>query len=289
MAPLLRSSVKEQLNCVKDGFSFKNSDQLSLLIETGPEGFRYALLDPRSMELLAIQDYTFQAADRTGLMNCLSELETKLEIFRHEFKQVLITWKDNLFTLVPNALYKPEQKEAFLQFNHSIPSMADIMADEIKAAESRCVYAVAKEAKSFFDTHFPNHRLKHYSTVHIEDSFSSVNRREKQAIISLGQSMLNIAILDKQLCFYNVFQYQSSEDLLYFILLSMEQNGCDPQLTEVYLCGETESGSGVHKILKQYIKQLNFLVGDKRIVRGETFHAVPHHFYYHLIQRILCA
>jgi hypothetical protein len=287
MALTLKSTLKEQLNTVKDGFSFKGSDQLSLVIEAGPEGFRYVLIDPKTMELLALQDYAFRITEKTGLMHCLNEIEGKLELFRHDYKQVLINWKDGLFTLVPNALYKAEQKNVFLEFNHTLPFLSDVLSDEIKAADSRSVYAISKEVKSFFDKHFPNHKLKHFSTVLIEDSINIA--KGKKVIINIGADLLSIAIVDKGLKFYNSFPYQSSEDLLYFILLSLEQNQCDPQQTEVLICGEIEAGSGVHKILKQYIRNIEFMVSDKRIIRSEKFNSLPHHFYYHLINRILCA
>ncbi|MFL5752912.1 MAG: DUF3822 family protein [Bacteroidia bacterium] len=289
MALALKPTLKEQLNCVKEDFSFRNSEQLSLVIEAGIDGFSYLLIDPKNSELLALQAYTFQAMDNTGLLANLKELESRLELFRHGYKQVLVTWRDSLFTLVPNALFKSEQKDIFLKFNHILSPEDQVMADEIRIADSRCVYSLSREVKLFFDKHFPNHKLKHFSTVHIEDSFSQPDRKGKRVVISIGQSLVNIAITDKGLNFYNSFSYQSSEDLLYFILLSMEQNQCDPVLSEVFICGEIESGSGVHKILKQYIKQLHFLVSDKRIIRSEKFNTLPHHFYYHLVNRILCA
>jgi hypothetical protein len=289
MALLTKSSLKEQINCVAEGFTFRNSDQLNLLLETGADGFSYALADARTNQLQAIQAYSFNASDNSALLFNLGELENKLEIFRHSYKNVFINWRDHVFTLVPNALFRNEQKEKYLEFNHHLPKLPVVLSDEVKGADSRCVYAITQDLKNYFDKNFPNHRIRQFASIHLEDAFSHYSGKGVKCIVNIGESLVNIAIIDKELLFYNAFYYQGIEDLLYFILLSMEQSKGDPFSTELLVAGEVEANSAIHKILKQYIKNVNFMVTDKRIIRSEKFAGVPNHYYYHLINRLLCA
>ncbi|MFN6040244.1 MAG: DUF3822 family protein, partial [Bacteroidota bacterium] len=84
------------------------------------------------------------------------------------------------------------------------------------------------------------------------------------------------------------FNYTNPEDILYFALFAMDQNGFD-QLTErVLIAGEIENGSGIHKLLKQYIKNLSFAVTDKSLVRENKIAEMPHHYFFNLLNRLTC-
>ncbi len=286
---LVKANIKEQVNCIKEGFSFKHSDQYVLSIELGSDFFSYLITDPQQNELLALQSYSFSSFNKQDVLHCLHELEGKLEFFKYSFKNTLVTYKAESYTLVPNALFKADQKEAYLKFNHALETDELVLVDEVKAADAKNMYAIPDKIKQFFDSHFPNHRLRHFSSVYIDEVFSlNAMRKEKKCFVNINASRLDVVITGEGLRFCNSFLYQSTEDLIYFILLSMEQNQCDVQNTEIVISGEVEAGSGIHKIIQQYIKQVNFAVNDKRIVRSAPFASLPHHYYFNLINRLFC-
>jgi hypothetical protein len=94
--------------------------------------------------------------------------------------------------------------------------------------------------------------------------------------------------MNNGLKFFNTFNYMSSEDILYYTLFAMEQNGFDAHTDKLLVAGELEAGSGTHKLLTQYIKQVGFAVTDRSVVRGEKLSSLPHHYYFNTINRFVC-
>ena len=286
---LVKLNIKEQINCIKEGFSLKRSDQYTLIIELGNDYFSYLITDPQQNELLVLQSYTFSTYSKQDILHCLHELEGKLEFFKYSFKNILISYTSTSSTLVPTSLFKSSEKETYLKFNHPLDTDELVLVDDVKAADAKNVYAVPDKIKQFFDSHFPNHRLRHFTSVYIDTVFSlNLIKKERKCFVNINASRLDVIITGEGLKFCNSFQYQSTEDLIYFILLSLEQNQCDVQQTEIVISGEVESGSGIHRVIQQYVRSVNFAVNDKRIIRSANFSAIPHHYYFNLINRLFC-
>ena len=143
--------------------------------------------------------------------------------------------------------------------------------------------------KLFFDTHLSNYKLKHISTALIETIFGrSANKNEKKVFLNINSCNFNVLILENGLKFFNTFDFQNEEDILYYTLFACEQSGVDVQSDMLELAGEFEAGSGVHKLMSQYVKNISFAVTEKGIARGEIFKKIPHHYYFNLLNRFVC-
>ncbi len=139
------------------------------------------------------------------------------------------------------------------------------------------------------DKHFSNHRLRHFTSCYIENIAAYYNgKKERKCFVNIDASQLDIIIADGSLLFSNAFNYESTEDLLYYILLALEQNNCDQQNTSLIISGEVESGSAIHQVLKTYMRNIQFAITDKRLKREGGFAKLPHHYYYNLLNRIFC-
>ena len=93
---------------------------------------------------------------------------------------------------------------------------------------------------------------------------------------------------DKQLLLYNIFSTKSDEDILYYLMFSVEQFKLDPNSLKLCVAANRETNDELFKTLKRYIKNVNFAVSDKIIERTETFETIPHHYYFTLLNRLLC-
>ena len=209
--------------------------------------------------------------------------------FSQNYANVYICVSNTLYTLVPAALFVKENKEEVLKFNHNITNDVLILSDEIFSADSHCIYAFDKKTKELLDKTFPNNHVKHKTSCLIEGLPSSASKTHKTCLVNVQGNNMDVALFNKKLLFFNTFEFQTSEDFLYFILAGLEQNGCTLDETEVVLAGEIETGSALYLTLKQYIPKLKFAVTHKSIVKKNDFVKLPDHFYYTLFNLYLCA
>ncbi len=266
----------------------KITEKFTLVMELGNDSFSAIVIDPSTNILHALVKYEFHATGDAELVSILQHLLQQNDFLRIPFRYNFISWVSPQSTLVPIALYKSDQKNSYLQFNHSVSQNAQILTDDLRLSNAKCIYSIQSELKSFLDKQFPNHRLKHHSGILIESILSRSNKKEKNFNLNIRENHMDIVICEESLLFSNSFQFQSSEDLLYFVLFTMEQNKCDPHVTDCIITGDVEVNSPVHNMLKQYIKNIYWGVPHKKTVKQGKFSEIPEHYHFTLLNRLFC-
>ena len=77
-------------------------------------------------------------------------------------------------------------------------------------------------------------------------------------------------------------------DVLYYIMFSIEQFELNPLTLKLFISANRKTDDGLFTALKKYIKHVDFTVSDKLIVRKEAFEQLPHHYYFSMLNRLLC-
>jgi hypothetical protein len=290
MAAVINKIIKEVSETREDDFTGASPEKFQLSLEFGDGYLSYAIFDPVSRFLKKTGKVHFEFSEKKDSYAILfSEWQGATDVIRQGYHSVFLTWNRTGATLVPSAFYSDAKKEELLGFNFGKVQEAQIITEDIKGLDVKVLYAIPNPLKLFFDTRLSNYKLKHISTSLIEILLSSgSSRNEKKALININPGNINLVVMDKGLKFFNTFEVQSAEDILYYTLFAFEQSGLDPQEDKVLLAGEIEAGSGVHKLLAQYIRHLSFAVSDKGIARGTKLAAAPHHYFFNTINRFVC-
>jgi hypothetical protein len=291
MAGLDLQLIKETYLEKEQGFDLNTPSKFCLSVEMGNNYFSYAVFDPVLRFLKLVGKVVFEFNDKKDPYSSLfSELLLKTDVIKPGFHSVYITWNQPGATLVPLAFYSESNKEKLLSFNHSLSQNNKIITDEVRANGIKVIYAIPDPIKSFFDTYLSNHRLKHIATTLLENQLL-LNSKPNQNIvlINVNNSNFNLLMTNKDgLRFFNTFDFQNTEDVIYYTLFAMEQNKFDVTQDRVVLAGEIEAGSGAHQLMARYISKLEFAVTDKTVVRGNGLTHLPHHFYFNVINRFVC-
>jgi hypothetical protein len=282
--------IKEVHEIAEEGFKLSGPEKFQLSLEFGDGFLVYAIFDSVSRFVKKTGKISFNFSEKKdSYASLFSELQGNTDFIKQGFHAVYLTWNKSGATLVPSAFYSDAKKEELLGFNYGKQENIQIITEDIKGIDVKVIYAIPNPVKLFFDTHLSNYKLKHISTALIENMLSEPgNRNEKRAFININSGNFNLLVMEKGLKFFNTFDFQSGEDILYYALFSFEQSGFDPHTGKVTVAGEIEAGSGIHRLLQQYIKNISFAVTDKSIVRGAKMAAVPHHYYFNALNRFVC-
>ena len=70
--------------------------------------------------------------------------------------------------------------------------------------------------------------------------------------------------------FYNIFEYQTKEDFIYYILFTLEQLDLSTETTNISIIGAINEQSELYKILYTYIRNISFLNSKKTIFNNQT-------------------
>ena len=188
----------------------------------------------------------------------LSEALASEELFKSRFKKVLISCFDLPYTIVPTAFFDETKKAEFLQFTTLIGKQDVFLHDEIHSIESKLIYSIDESIKNILDKFFPNHHLI-CGTTQLIQSFLPSKKNKQSALIHFRKNAFDLLLHQKKIIFCNSFSIITAEDVLYFLLSSIELNQFNPSEMEVFISGEIEKDSIWMKMIKKYFQTISYV------------------------------
>jgi hypothetical protein len=137
---------------------------------------------------------------------------------------------------------------------------------------------------------FPNSSIRHSGAVNLSLFFSQHSLIQKNLFLNISEGSIEISVKEgNELLFYNVFNFQSDEDVLYYLLFTMEQLQLNPLHVKLAIAAQKDVSDDLIKNIKKYIKQVDLCVSDASVnLKGELA-SLPKHYYFTLLNQHLCA
>jgi hypothetical protein len=194
----------------------------------------------------------------------LNELKTTVESnveLQQRFDSVICVYQNELSCLVPNELFDESNIADYLKFNAKILKTDYISYDNITSIDSANVYVPLVNINNYIFETFGSFDYKHASTILIETLVqTTTNLLDTTLYINVNTSTFEIiGLKNKELQFYNTFDYSTKEDFIYYILFTLEQLKLNPETIKLFIIGGIDNDSELFKITYKYIRFVDFL------------------------------
>lgn len=212
-----------------------------------------------SIEFLQRKDFDKKVNPIEALEHLKRDITAHSE-FNQSFKSVLVIYQNELSNLVPKTLFDEEQSAEYLKFNSKILKSDFISHDEIAVNESVNVYVPYMNINNFIFETFGVFEYKHASTILI-DAFLQKNIESEEETIYLNVNQQHfelLAIKNNKLLLYNSFEYATKEDVIYYLLFTMEQLHFNPETVQLKLMGLIEKEDSLYSIIYTYVRFVEF-------------------------------
>lgn len=217
----------------------------------------------------------------------ISFLVNNYLLHRKKFEKVNVCLLTTEFTMVPQAFAISDSPKSLLKFATGAGPQKKALQHSLRNL-SFC-FAVEQELLGFFERTFPNVSLRHTGAVNIDLFFSQHSLLQQDLFLSIGDGFMELgARRGQELLFYNTFNYETNEDVLYYLLFTMEQFGLDPLYVKLALSGERGQADELVKSIRRYIKQVEFCVTGPAIELSGELASLPRHYYFTLLNQHLC-
>lgn len=204
-----------------------------------------------------------------------------------KFEKVNIAFLNHDFNLVPEAFAPENSLKPMLNFTTGISPTKGSSAHQIKGVKFS--YAVDIDLLNYFEKTFVNATTRHAGAVGLSLLFSQHSLVGANVFINIHDNHLELAIKENDgLQFYNVFNYTSNEDILYYLLFTMEQFGLNPLQLKLSVAGQLPVSDDLIKSLKKYIKHVSFCVHDPSVKLSGELLQMPQHYYFTLLNQHIC-
>lgn len=275
----------------KNNYSLKLDSYSSevLVLTISNNGFELAAFSKAPYTITKIADINFELTvkDSNELNDYLLQFISESGINKQTLKTIYINWTGNHFTLLPASFYDPEKVSDLLEFNIGKTHEETIITSDVN--DIKLIYSIPGAIKSTIDKLFPSHNLKHIGYSSIKLFFNHFQLKNADMFLNIHKRHTEILIKkDKKLLTYNLYNTNSDEDVLYYILFSVEQFNLNPSSVKLAVAGNKETSSELFNTLKKHIRNIDFAVNDKLLIRKEELEKLPHHFYFTTLNRLLC-
>ena len=264
------------------------TEKCHLSVEIGLNNFSYCLFDTLTFTYILLKKFEFQAKDIKESCEKITNIIASEDLLQKEFYSSLLAFNNFPSTLIPTPFYKEEKNREILSFNHEIE---EVLTDKMHQMDAVNIYSVPTELLNLINKSFPNTQKKCNSSILIDQLLLQNEKTEKTIVYaSIEKKKLEVCVLsENKLEFHNSFTTDTKEDLLYFLLFSMEQLGLSPEKTELVLLDDILKSDEKYNLLYQYVRNISFGNRPENLNFSKELESIKSHQYFCLFSQLLCA
>lgn len=241
-----------------------------LSIQFSLDGFSFCTTNTHN-EVLEFSSYTFSKTKNSPelVLEKLQDIFKKEKSLQYDFETVIVIHQNNLNTLVPNEYFKEDALKSYLKYSIKTIATDLITFDELDFMNSKNVYIPYVNINNFLFQNFGEFEYKHYSSVLLEKLFS-IASNDICCYIHVSKSTFDIVIIkNSNLQFFNIFEYKTKEDFMYYVLFTLEQLELSTEETLVSVLGDIEEDSDLFRLMYTYIRNIDFLSSKNAVFNNQ--------------------
>ena len=258
-------------------FDSNQISNLHLSIELSSSSLSYCIIDTQKYRCLLLSSQKLETDN-------LLEIFSNDDYLSQNFKSKSISFVNFANTLVPFELYEKEDKENLFALNHELND--EVLLEDNLREEIINLHAVPKLFFQTIKNILPAATLRSQSSILI-NNFTNLNLKVETMFLYLKDSFVNIVVTKgKNLLFQNKFNYVTKEDLLFYVLFSIQElNFSNEDINTIVYGNVTEDE---FSILYDYIRNIKYGNKLKDISCSNEFNSIENHCYSILYRQFLC-
>lgn len=281
---------KEQL--IKIEASSFNRDLISkyhLSLQVSLKSFSYALLDTEELSYQFLKNHHITSSSIDDAINKINEICSSENLLESSFSSSSLTFAGFPSILVPEEVYSSESTKEIYKFNHNIESHEKIITDKLNKQSAYNIFSTHQRLYDMSVNLFPDAKIKSLSSILLDQLANIQVEIGKRIYLYKHSDWISIFIFNgEELIFQNKFNCKEKEDVLYYLLFTMEQLKLDPEICPVIVLGEIKKQSETYLLLYDYVRHLKSAKRPHNFIFPDAFNVLEEHQFFGLFTQVLC-
>ena len=238
----------------------EKTSNMKLSIHISLNGLSFCIIDLISNEIDFLRTYSLSKnTTPKELLKTLKKGFKENNELSNSFSSVKIIHYNNLSTVVPEPLFDKNNALSYLKFNSKILQNDYAAYDEIFNNECVNVYIPYVNINNYIFKMFDSFVYNHYSSIILE----KVKLNEKNTItpslyLNINSNHMELIYFVKnKLIFYNRFDFSTKEDIIYYLLFTIDQLKLNPEEIPLVITGNISEDDDNYKIIYEYIRNVS--------------------------------
>ncbi len=267
---------------IKDD-SFGNGIEQKLSVRIASTTFEIAVLDTSRSTIVAFESWRFDNNDDPGnFADSLEKIRSDSFSLGRHYNKANVIIDSAVYTLIPAELFKEEEAEKYIEFNHSLASKEAVHFDSIESIAVKNVYQVPLSVEKVCRQWFTDLKFQNTCTILINSRLKIKSTPETVFVYFSGNRFDVIVADNGRLKFCNSFTFSSAQDIIYYILNVYQKLGMDTSATPIMLAGEITKESSGYETIYRYIRNVSFAQRPDNIQLCEALKEMPEQMYFDL-------
>jgi hypothetical protein len=203
------------------------------------------------------------ATNPISILKAIKELHKNTPLLQHGFEKVRLFYHHELFSLVPSALFEPKNASDYLKYNVHLLA-TDVLSHDTGLAndQTALVYIAYENINNYFFEKYGQFEYFHYASCIINHLATPLEKKPVVVTLEIFERDFYLTIFknDTLIC-HNLFKHETIEDILYYVMFSIQQNELDPDSLHCFLKSKQEL-SKLCDLLYHYIRNVELKKED---------------------------
>lgn len=217
------------------------------------------------------------------------EVLFQTDFLEYEFNKVFYISTSKTHALVPAPFSDVNSDELLLEFQNESEEITKILKSDIQLLNAKMVFAQDVQELALVRSKFPEVNVLHSSAC-LFKYIQHLSFTGHAMFLNFNEDNFELILMHNRNCIlYNIYSFETIEDLIYFPLFIAEQFGISKADLQIILLGDIEANDEKYAILKEHFQQIFFAPIDKnfeytyRIEKDKSIHRFAH-----LYSALLC-
>lgn len=201
---------------------------------------------------------------KTQDIDSLAPAELQLETFFHSneilqssFQDIVVLHNHSMQTMVPKPFFDETKLGNYLQFSTKVYPSDFFDYDELEQVDAVNVFVPFVNYNNFFIDKFGSFTYKHYSTPFIDWALQQNNLNNIKVFSCLTSEHIHLLVANgRELLLYNIFEHQTAEDFIYYLLFVYEQLHLDTNQVPLHISGLIDREDPYYNLAYKYIRHI---------------------------------
>ena len=267
------------------GSYLTTNKQLSILL--GMDSFVYMIVSQG--RVVVLKNYTLNTYDKKYPHLYLDDLQdillTDVDL-KPSFQKIFVGLVHPLAVIVPDGLYDERERSVFL---HHLTNQFDdlaIFTAELPIVKAKVVYTLDHQIVRVLDHLLPTAHVTHIWSAIINHLLEKhcANQDGHHLFVNFHMRSIEIFAFDqKWLIFANSFSFEQAEDVLYSIMLIIQELKLEAKAVPVFLAGEIIADSAIYRLLYRFLPKMQFYEEAPFFEFGPKMQQLPPHYFIDLM------
>ena len=267
-------------------------DELSdsiLLMEISENLFRYMIFNKQQNQFLGIRQYHLDNSSEQPTAQALNEIITNDSLLQKPWKEFVAIYSFPDSTLLPEKFFDIGMNKTFTELLFGNAFKGIILSEKISAWEVYNIYRIQRDIHGLMQQKFSGGRYWHYNSILL----SSIERAQEVGVHFLNcifypEKFVVAFFRGPQLQLLQTYQYETPEDVSYFLLKICRQFEASQEHVRVNVGGLIEQQSALYTELLKYFQHIEFDRIPEKIETKGLLENFPEHYFSQLLKMATC-